>query len=136
VECEYPTNPTYCHSKPYSNLSERFLVVKLHVDALVKQNNVAAIWDALLNLPQGFDAIYGGIIDRIRAQAEPNKHLAETTLAWVAYGHRLLSISELRCALSENDEPSSLPDLEIIVLACVGIIVVDEASQTVRFNRE
>ena len=106
------------------------------MDALAKQHNVAAIRDALLNLPQEFDTIYGDIINRIRDQAEPDKYLAETTLAWVAYGCRPLSITELRCALSENSEPSSLPDLEIIVSACAGIIGVDEASQTVRFIRE
>jgi hypothetical protein len=106
------------------------------MDALAKQHNVTAIRDALLNLPQGFDAIYHDIINRIRAQEEPDKHLAETTLAWVAYGQRPLSITELRCALSGNKEPSSLPDLEIIVSACAGIIVVDEGSQTVRFIRQ
>ena len=103
------------------------------MDALAKQHNVTAIRDALLNLPQGFDDIYGDVINRIRDQAEPDKYLAETTLTWVAYGRRPLSITELCCALSK---PSSPPDLEIIVSACVGIIVVDEASQTVRFIRE
>ena len=106
------------------------------MDALAKQHNVTAIRNALLNLPQGFDAIYGDIINRIWDQAEPDKHLAKTTLAWVAYGRRPLSITELRCALSEDMEPSSLPDLEIIISACTGIVVVDEASQTVRFIRE
>ena len=120
----------------HRNLSERFLVVKLHMDALAQQNNVAAIRDALINLPQGFDAIYGDIINRIRAQVEPDKHLAETTLAWVAYGRRPLLVTELYCALSENEEPSSRPNLEIIVSACAGIIAVDEASQTVRFIRK
>ena len=106
------------------------------MDALAKQHSVTAIRDALLHLPKGFDDIYGDVINRIRDQGEPDKHLAETTLTWIAYGHRPLSITELRCALSENKEPSSPPDLEIIVSACASIIVVDEASQTVRFIRE
>ena len=88
------------------------------MDTLAKQHNVPTIQDALLNLPQGFNTIYNDIINRIQVQAEPDKHLAETTLAWVAYGHRPLTITELHCALSENKEPSSLPDLEVIVLAC------------------
>jgi hypothetical protein len=106
------------------------------MDALAKQHNVTAIEDALHRLPHGFDAIYDDIVKRIEDQAEPDKHLAKTTLAWVAYGRRPLTITELRCALSGNEESSSLPDLEIIISACAGFIVVDEASQTVRSIRE
>jgi hypothetical protein len=106
------------------------------MDALAKQHNVTAIEDALHRLPHGFDAIYDDIVKRVEDQAEPDKHLAKTTLAWVAYGRRPLTITELRCALGENEESSSLPDLDIIVSACAGFIVVDEASQTVRSIRE
>jgi hypothetical protein len=106
------------------------------MDALAKQHNVTAIKDVLHRLPHGFNAIYGDIVNRIEDQAEPDKYLAKTTLAWVAYGCRPLTVTELCCALSGNEESSSLPDLEIIISACAGFIVVDEASQTVRSIRE
>jgi hypothetical protein len=120
-------------------LSSRFLMAKLHMDMLASQNTVKGIQDALCNVPQGFDSAYDNAINRIRGQTEADKQLAENALSWVAYARRPLSATELCYALSISDpnlEPSALPEIDIVISVCAGMLRVDEASQVVRLLRE
>jgi len=115
-------------------------MAKLYLDMLASRNNVKAIRDALLTPLQGFDGMYDDVIHRIRRQVEANKHLAEKALSWVAYAHRPLSAIELRHALClpQQDEvdPSALPDMEIVISVCLGMLTVDQTSQVVRLMRK
>jgi hypothetical protein len=116
-------------------------MVKLQMDMLASQNNVDAIWEALRNPPQGFSAIYDDVMDRIRRQTELDKNLAENAIYWVAYACRPLSMTEFRYALAiskqgEGTEPSALPDMDIVLSVCAGILTVDEDEKSVRLIRQ
>jgi hypothetical protein len=111
------------------------------MDMLASKHSADAIRDALLNPPEGFDAVYDDVINRIRGQTQVDKHLAENALRWVAYTRRPLSITELRYALTvpqraKDVEPAALPDMAIVLSVCAGMLAVDEVGKSVRLIRK
>jgi hypothetical protein len=78
-------------------------------------------------------------MQRIRNQAPDLVEIAETVLFWVVCARRLFHIVELCHAyatleLAEGNslEDDDLPDAELLVSTCCGLVRIDEESQLVR----
>ena len=121
--------------------TQRFLLVKLHMDSLVSKNNRKAIRIALENLPKSIEATYDETMQRIEAQNQEDRELADKVLSWISYALRPLSITELQHALAVDEystktELDALPDQEILISVCAGLVVVDDESNAVRLVRK
>ncbi|KAF5020231.1 hypothetical protein F66182_7748 [Fusarium sp. NRRL 66182] len=80
---------------------------------------------------------YEDAMDRIKAQKEGIRKLAEQTLLWITCAKRPLTISELRQALAvemktEKLDNKNLSEAEDMVSSCAGLVTVDEQSNIIR----
>jgi len=83
------------------------------------------------------DSVYGETIQRIREQEGGQSRLGMEVLAWVSHSVRPLRISELRHALaievaSKDLDRENIPPLDTVLGSCLGLVVVDEETSTVR----
>ena len=79
-------------------------------------------------------------MQRIYEQDKDDASLAEKTLSWVTFALRPLTVSELQHAIAtmylENEDndvfDDDLPDEEIILAVCAGLLIVDAESKLIR----
>ncbi|MCJ1402435.1 hypothetical protein MMC11_005655 [Xylographa trunciseda] len=114
-----------------------FLLAQLHMDSLVNKSNRKAVDKALEHLPKEIGSTYDEAMARIRAQNNDDKELGEKVLLWISFALRPLSIIELQHALAIDDTSTktdldALPDEQIVVSVCAGLIMVDSESGIVR----
>ncbi|QYS95878.1 ANK_REP_REGION domain-containing protein [Trichoderma simmonsii] len=114
-----------------------FLIVRLHVDALVQLPTVGHIRQALRNLPEKLDVIYERAMERIETQGDAVQKLAKKVLSWLIYARRVLSVAELRHAVAVEPKTQQLseefiPDKEILSSVCAGLVTFDAESDAVR----
>ncbi|KAJ6028685.1 hypothetical protein N7540_004261, partial [Penicillium herquei] len=80
---------------------------------------------------------YDQAMERISQQRTGFVNLAKRTLSWVTYAKRPLTTLELRHAFAvevgESDlDLDNLPDIELIVSVCAGLVTVNEESDDIR----
>ncbi|KAK5052599.1 hypothetical protein LTR84_002464 [Exophiala bonariae] len=117
-----------------------FLLVALHINSLIGKPSPKALKRTLEQLPKGLsslDITYDKAMGRISSQLPEQYELAKQALSWITYAKRRLSALQLRHALAvEPGETSldedNLPDVDDIVSACAGLVVMDEESGIVR----
>ncbi|KAF4993932.1 hypothetical protein FDECE_13283 [Fusarium decemcellulare] len=117
-----------------------FLLAQLHLDSLMGKRSPKAMKTALKRLPVGYEAYdvaYDTAMERIQGQLADSQRLAKQVLSWVMCARRPLTTAELRYALAvEKGEPvldeENVPDIEDMIAVCAGLVMVDEASDTVR----
>jgi ankyrin repeat protein len=112
-------------------------LAKLHLETLQTKNTVRAVRDALKTLPADLNHTYEAVLRRIDNQNEDDRYLANRVLLWISNAKRPLSISELQEALAiEPGTPAldadSLPDIDIILSVCGGLVVVDWSNRIFR----
>ena len=112
-------------------------MAQLHLASLAKKHNKKDVRLALQRLPEKLDDTYAEAITRILSQDEEDVHLAKRTLMWISCAKRPLSIIELRHALAikpgaKELDPESLPDKDVIVDVCSGLVAIDRESETIR----
>jgi len=117
--------------------SIRFLLAKLHIECLAEENNKRAVRRALQNLPEEVDHMHDEVMRRIENQDRKKAQGAEKALSWISYAERPLTIRELQHALateSEDEEidEDALPDENLPICVCAGLITVDLESDVVR----
>ena len=106
----------------------------------MSKNNRKAIRDALEHLPKGLDSTYAEAMTRIDKQNRDDRDLAENVLSWISYAVRPLSITELQHALAIEKghteiDLEALPDEEILISVCAGMVTLDKESNIVRLVR-
>ena len=111
-------------------------MAQLHLGSLAKKNNKKDVRLSLQKLPEKLDDIYADAIRRISSQDEEDVQLAKRTLMWISFAKRRLSIIELRHALAIEPgamelDPESLPDKDVIIDVCCGLVVIDRESETI-----
>ena len=92
----------------------------------------------LESLPKGHEALpmaYDQVMRRIEAQKRGMRLVAQKALGWITYAKRLLSVNELRYAIAVQRGHSQfneedLSDIDDIVSACGGLIIVDRGQDT------
>lgn len=91
-------------------------------------------------------AVYENTMERIKQQKPGLRRLAESALSWLCHAKRRLTTVELQYALAVNmelDEQESsnvsqelddenIPDIDLIVSSCYGLVTVDEESNVIR----
>ncbi|KAL6858414.1 hypothetical protein J3F83DRAFT_357808 [Trichoderma novae-zelandiae] len=107
-----------------------FLIVRLHMDALADVEVEAEVEQVLQKLPDTIDGAYENTMDRIRNRGGLRKDRAESTLAWVAYALRPLSIHELQHALAISGSPGGIEKKYLrqqneIISDCCGLVIQD-----------
>ncbi|KAJ7445419.1 ankyrin repeat-containing domain protein [Mycena latifolia] len=124
-------------TKMINNTRGMFLLAKLHMDSLATKNTVKAVREALNHLPKDLEHTYNEAMQRVDQQNEDDRQLAHLALTWVAYAKHPLSVGELQEALAIEPQataldPDNLLDIDIVLSACTGLIIVDEAASIVR----
>lgn len=115
----------------------RFLLVRLHVDYLAQLPTIRHIRRALQNMPRFLSNIYEKATERIENQGEYLHQLARKVIFWLTHAKRVLSMTELQHAVAveagnlELDE-DSIPDKEILVSICAGLVTHDTESDVLR----
>ncbi|KAI9854922.1 MAG: hypothetical protein M1824_006491 [Vezdaea acicularis] len=120
-----------------NNVEGMFLLAQLHMDSLETKTKRKAIHDGLRHLPKSIDDTYDEAMARIDQQNEDLEDLANNVLLWISCARRPLSLMELQHALAVEEGQTSidsgdLDDEETLISVCVGLVVLDEISNTVR----
>ena len=118
---------------------ERFLLAKLHLESLSQKISRKEIRSSLRTLPISLDITYSNALERIYRQAQDAVDLAECVLFWVLCVKRPLTITELQQIYATRELPKEtgledddLPDGDILIDVCRGLVNVDNDSKNVR----
>lgn len=115
----------------------RFLLAELHMDSIVKKQNLKDVKQAFTNLPRSLNNTYEDAMKRISAQEEHDVDLAMKVLSWISYAARPLNILELQHAIAtdpsdETFDSDALIDQDILASVCGGLVSIDPKTTTVR----
>ena len=96
-----------------------------------------ALRRAVETLPDKLDDTYDIALERINAQEPEDSKLAKQVISWILYTFEFLSPHVLQQGLSKQrlDDPlneESWIDTDLLVDICAGLVMVHQASQTVR----
>lgn len=130
----------YIHEETKSDMN-RFLLAKLHLDALIYKNNLRAIRLALQQLPSGLNATYDMAMTRIGERGQEDWELAKAVLSWIIFAYQPLSIAQLQHALAISPDDrviclDACTDEDTLLSVCEGLVDVDGESQIVRLVRK
>ncbi|KAI1357154.1 hypothetical protein F5Y08DRAFT_271388 [Xylaria arbuscula] len=117
-----------------------FLLAQLHFASLKGKDTRKSIRIALQKLVTGsnaYDAAYNTAMMRIQGQLQEQAERAKQVLSWITCAKRPLTKLELLHALAvEANQPEldedNVPQIEDIVSACAGLVIVDEESSIIR----
>ncbi|KAI9773768.1 MAG: hypothetical protein M1839_002001 [Geoglossum umbratile] len=114
-----------------------FLLARLHMDSLEREDNRRDVYRALLCLPKELDTTYSEAMQRIRSQDDRKVRRATQVLSWISYAVRQLTVKEIQYALAI--EPSdrvmdeeALPDIGALISVCAGLVTIDQNSNVIR----
>ncbi|KAI9875567.1 MAG: hypothetical protein M1830_008336 [Pleopsidium flavum] len=115
-----------------------FLLARLYLTALAQYDNPKRLRDALDRLPEEYSEVYGQVMRRIREQAPARKHRSLQVLSCLAYARAPLTATALQHALAVEQGDSditehALTNLNTLLSACLGLVVIDTESQEIRF---
>jgi WD40 repeat protein len=100
-----------------------FLWLHLAVDKINSCYTTSEIESALSQLPAGMEDLYHRMTDSVLSQSPGDRRIGQDILAWATYAQRLLTVDELKDALSQTDHVEfhrTISDL------CGGFLVVDK----------
>lgn len=109
------------------------------MDKLATKTALRDIDDTLKSFPEKLDDAYEDILERIfHHQDKDSVFLATRVLIWLSYAKRTLTIRELQYALAVREDDVSfsqrgLIDPSLFESVCLGLVVIDHASNTVHF---
>lgn len=106
------------------------------MDSLSTKTTLRKFKTTLESLPDDLNVTYDEIWERIKAQNPDDADLAKKVVYWVFHAMRPLTVPELQHALAvESGDTSldvdSIPDEDLMVSVCAGIVAVQEDSNTV-----
>jgi len=117
----------------------RFRLVSLSLDAILQETTVCRRRERLRVITDEFDleAVYGGTLDRIKAQGGHKSRLGTTALMWICHAERQLRAEELCQALaveigSTDCNVDDAPSIQTVLSYCQGFVVVDKEESTVQ----
>lgn len=139
-------NYYYCKLTDEPNLA-RFVLARLHLDALMNVSKIGEALEVLENVPSGVHRTYEKTMQRISSASNPETtRLALCSLLWVTFARRVLVISELQEVInimskptadtSQNLEHRLSIGKESVISACAGLIEVEENTAQVRLIRK
>jgi ankyrin repeat protein len=116
----------------------RFLLAKLHIDSLGREDSRRGVKRALQGLPGELDGTYEEAMKRIQSQDPRKVRRAEQILSWICYAIRPMTVNEIQCALAVESgdtdiDEEALPDEDLLVSVCAGLVTIDRESNVIRF---
>ena len=122
-----------------ATIVDRFLLVSLNIDAILGEVTIRQRRKKLEEMTQGggLRDAYTTTLSRLKAQKGYKSVLGLKVLMWVLYSERPLRAEELCHALgveigSADLDPEDVPALRTLVASCLGLVVVEASSSTVR----
>ena len=117
----------------------RFLLPSLHIKMILDMPTIFERREALKILPTDLYKSFQSILTRIKGQPKSKADLGMCTLMWLHFARRPLKLVELQHALAVKKkhvefEASNIPSLKVLLDCCVGLVLVDEETLTVRFT--
>ncbi|KAL8870062.1 MAG: hypothetical protein Q9174_003806 [Haloplaca sp. 1 TL-2023] len=116
-----------------------FLLAQLHLSALATKHTTKALRASIEDLPVQIEQTYDNTMRRIEDQSQDDASLAKKVLMWVVHTLRPLTLAELQHALAAMDlkgetdiTDEDLPDEDIVISVCEGLVILDEQSGEVR----
>ncbi|KAF7365839.1 ANK-REP-REGION domain-containing protein [Mycena venus] len=125
------------HTKISETADGMFLLAKLYLESLTAKPTIKAVRDALKHLPKGLNDTYDVVMLRIDGQSEEDRKIGHSAITWIANAKRPLTVEEIQTALAiEPDarqlDKDNLMNIELILAACAGLVIVDEQRSVVR----
>ena len=110
------------------------------IRALETKTTLHTLRQELNTLPTSLVGLYDRTLAAVLAQPQEAIDLARSVLLWVYHARRVLSIAELRQALAvrkddDNIDTERLPDEEMLLRVCRGLVVADRDTNALRFSR-
>ena len=117
----------------------RFLLVSLNIDDILGEVTIRRRRKKLDEITQGngLNDAYTATLSRLKAQKGYRSVLGLKVLMWVLYSERPLQAEELCHALgveigSGDLDLENVPALRTLVASCLGLVIVETSSSTVR----
>ncbi|KAI5804813.1 hypothetical protein DFH27DRAFT_464459, partial [Peziza echinospora] len=115
-----------------------FILPVLHIQIVLQQPTKHTRRKALGNLPPTLDGAYRCMVERISQSLVGHASIAKRTLLLLHLAHRQLGLDEIQHALAVESGTTSLnidniPSRKTILDCCLGLVIVDDESMTVRF---
>ena len=94
--------------------------------------------EALEMLPSDLYDSFRDIITRIRQRPTASTELGMRVLMWIHFAYRPLKLVELQHALAVKKshiefDAGNIPSVTVLLDSCLGLVLVDEETMTVRF---
>ena len=95
--------------------------------------------EALELLPTDLNDSFRGIINRIQQSPNASAELGMQVLMWLHFAYRPLRLVELQHALAVRKshmefDHGNIPSRKVLLDCCLGLVIVDEETMTVRFT--
>ena len=117
----------------------RFLLPTLHMKMILGMPTKFKRREALVTLPTDFYGSFKSIITRIQETSSAGQaRLGMQVLMWLHFAYRPLCLVELQHALAVEKSHTefnadNIPPQRVLLNCCLGLVVVDEETLTVRF---
>ena len=110
----------------------RFLLPRLHLDSLDAAQSIRDLKDMLKVLPTKRHEVYEESMDRIKAQSEQDKDLAQQALALISHAFGSLTIGQLQHAIAVKPQDHAFDSDGItehnrFVKVCAGLVEIQSA---------
>src|SRR5277367_1697052 len=107
------------------------------MDSLAREDNRRGVRRALQQLPKELDRTYDEALLRIQRQDCQRAKRAKQVLSWILHAARQLTVEEIQYALAvepgdEDIDEEALPDVNILVSACAGLVSIDRKRNIIR----
>uniref|UniRef100_A0A093VM92 Ankyrin repeat domain-containing protein 50 n=1 Tax=Talaromyces marneffei PM1 TaxID=1077442 RepID=A0A093VM92_TALMA len=114
-----------------------FLLPSLQVRTVLQAVTKRSREESLESLPSSLGEAFAGTITRILQQPNSMSELARKIIPWVHFAERPLTVDELASSLAIHDDDNSfnsrgMPDPDILLHCCYGLVVVDQETSTIR----
>lgn len=105
------------------------------VDQLLDFTTVRQIRKALETQPSGLDEAFESSLKRIDSHPKPKRMLARRLVGWITYAKRRLKLDEILYAFAVEEDSEvihqeSLPNPDLLLRLCVGLVMLDEKDNT------
>ncbi|KAK4448704.1 hypothetical protein QBC34DRAFT_495090 [Podospora aff. communis PSN243] len=125
-------------AKIVENSQGMFLLARFQINYVMSQNSPGEVEQSLKILPKGLYENFDITMARIeKLQYDHQVQFAKQTLLWITTAARPLSVAEIRHAIRISEAPNqfsldTVPAWQLCVEYCLGFVVLDTKSDTVR----
>ena len=117
----------------------RFLLISLNIQAILGEVTIGRRRAKLEEMAQGngLSDAYTTILTRLKGQKGNKSVLGSKVLKWVLHSERPVRAEELCHAIavemgSQDLDPKNVPTLQTLLSSCLGLIMVEASSSTIR----